>query len=180
RAVQQRMRDLWRTYTPYRGDTENHWAMYYASLYLITQLYPDEPGEAWFNGRSSQENHEEARGFLEHWTELTTTIGQGEYDSPHYMGFFITPLALLYAFADDPAMRRRAQMMLDYVIADFAVDSLNGLFAGAFSRIYPEPTLERWRNGSTSFAWLLFGNIPFRPDRVNVILPMVGYRPHGI
>lgn len=180
RAVQQRMRDLWRTYTPYRGDTENHWVMYYASLYLITQLYPDEPGEAWFNGRSSQENHEEARGFLEHWTELTTTIGQGEYDSPHYMGFFITPLALLYAFADDPAMRRRAQMMLDYVIADFAVDSLNGLCAGAFSRIYPEPTLERWRNGSTSFAWLLFGNIPFRPDRVNVILPMVGYRPHGI
>jgi hypothetical protein len=179
-AVLQRMRDQWRTYTPYRGDTENHWVMYYASLYLITQLYPGEPGEAWFNGRSSAENHEEAQGFLLHWIDLTTTIGQGEYDSPHYMGFFITPMALLYAFAEDPAMRLRAHMMLDYLIADFAVDQLNGLYAGAFSRIYPEPTLERWKNGSTSFAWLLFGNVPFRPDRVNVILPLAGYRPHGV
>jgi hypothetical protein len=178
--TQARMRDLWRTYTPYRGDTENHWAMYYASLYLITQLYPDEPAEAWFNGRSSRENHDEAHAYLLHWIDLTTTLGQGEYDSPHYMGFFITPMALLYAFADDPGWRRRAQMMLDYLIADFAVDSLNGLYTGAFSRVYPEPVLERWRNSSTSFAWLLFGNIPFRPDRVNVILPRVGYRPHGI
>ena len=175
-----RLRDLWRTFTPYRGDTENHWVMYYASLYLMAQLYPGEPGEAWFNGRSSTENFDEAGEFLEHWVTTTTTIGQGEYDSPHYMGFFITPMALLYAYAADEAMRLRAQMMLDYLIADFAVDSLNGLYAGAFSRIYPEPLLERWKNGSTSFAWLLFGNIPFRPHGVNVILPAVGYRPHGI
>lgn len=175
-----RMRDLWRTYTPYRGDTENHWVIYYASLFLITQMYPNEPGEAWFNGRSSTENFEEAESFLLHWIALTTTIGQGEYDSPHYMGFFITPMALLYAFADDSAMRLRAQMMLDYLIADFAVDQLNGLYTGAFSRIYPEPTLERWKNGSTSFAWLLFGNVPFTPHRVNVILARVGYRPHGV
>jgi len=38
--LKQKMRDLWRTYTPYRGDTENHWAMYYTALYLITQIYP--------------------------------------------------------------------------------------------------------------------------------------------
>lgn len=175
-----RLRDLWRTYTPYRGDTENHWVMYYASLYLMAELYPDEPPDRWFNGLSSAENLEEAREFLEHWVEITTTIGQGEYDSPHYMGFFIMPMALLYAFADDGDVRLRAGMMLDYLIADFAVDSLNGLYAGAFSRIYPEPLLERWRNGSTSFAWLLFGNVPFRPDRINVILPRLGYRPHAV
>ena len=175
-----RLRELWRSYTPYRGDTENHWLMYYASLYLMAQLYPDEPGESWFNGRSSTENVEEAGTYLEHWVTTTTTIGQGEYDSPHYMGFFITPLAMLYAFASDERMRLRAQMMLDYLIADFAVDTLNGQYAGAFSRIYPEPLLERWKNGSNSFAWLLFGNVPFRPHGVNVILPSIGYRPHGI
>ncbi len=175
-----RLRDLWRTFTPYRGDTENHWVMYYASLYLMAQLYPNQPGTAWYNGRSSVENLEEARDYLEHWVETTVTIGQGEYDSPHYMGFFITPMALLYAFAADEDMRRRAHMMLDYLIADFAVDTLNGQYAGAFSRIYPQPLLERWKNGSTSFAWLLFGNIPFRPDGVNVILPAIGYRPHAI
>ena len=179
-ATLRRMRDLWRTYTPYRGDTENHWVMYYASLYLMAQMYPEDGPETWFNGRSSQENRRESEGFLNHWIELTTTIGQGEYDSPHYMGFFITPMALLYAFAEEETMRRKAGMMLDYLIADFAAENLNGLYAGAMSRIYPEPALERWKNGSTSFAWLLFGNIPFRPDPVNVVLPRVGYRPHGI
>lgn len=178
-AVQQRMRQLWRTYTPYRGDTENHWLLYYAALYLACQLYPDDPADTWFNGRSAAENRAEAAEYLDHWVELTTRRGQGEFDSPHYLPFFLAPLALLYGFADDPAVRQTAHMMLDYLIADFAVDTLGGLYAGAFSRIYPEPTLERWKNGSTTFAWLLFGNVPFRPDAVNVVLPRVGYRPHG-
>ncbi len=175
-----RMRDLWRTYTPYRGDTENHWLQYYASLYLLADLYPDDPAETWFNGRSAQENLAEADAYIAHWVELTTTRGQGEFDSPHYLPFFLAPLALLHRFASDPAMRTRAGMMLDYLTADFAVDTLDGLYVGAFSRVYPEPTLERWRNGSTTFAWLLFGNTPFRPDSVNVVLPRPGYRPHGV
>ena len=175
-----RMRGLWHTYTPYRGDTENHWLLYYASLYLLAQHYPDDGAETWFNGRSAQENLTEADDYIAHWVELTTSRGQGEFDSPHYLPFFLAPLALLYGFASGPAMRKRAGMMLDYLIADFAVDTLDGLYVGAFSRIYPEPTLERWRNGSTTFAWLLFGNMPFRPDPVNVVLPRAGYRPHGV
>lgn len=175
-----RIRNLWRTFTPYRGDTENHWAMYYSSLYLLAQHYPDDPPESWFNGRSSRENRSEAEEYLDQWIGLTTSEGQGEYDSPHYMPFFVTPMAMLYAFAEAPEMRQRAYMMLEYLLADFAVDTLDGLYAGAFSRIYPEPTLERWRNGSTTFAWLLFGNTPFRPDDVNIILRMPGYRPHGV
>lgn len=178
-AVQHQMRALWRTYTPYRGDTENHWLLYYASLYLICQAYPDDPAHTWFNGRSARENKDEAEAYIAHWITLTTTQGQGEYDSPHYLPFFLAPLALLYGFAKDSTMRQRAQMMLDYLIADFAVDTLHGLFVGAFSRVYPEPALTRWKNGSTSFAWLLFGNTPFRPDAVNVVLPRIGYRPHA-
>jgi len=175
-----RLCDQWRTYRPYRGDTENHWALYYASLYLMTQLRSGLRGEAWFNGKSSAENRREARAYLLHWIDRTTRQGQGEFDSPHYLCFFVAPLALLYAFAEDEALRTRAQMMLDLLLADFAAESLKGLYAGTFSRIYPLPTLERWRNGSTSLAWLLFGNVPFRPDATNVVLDMHGYRPHGI
>ncbi|MFQ5569140.1 MAG: hypothetical protein ACE5G0_05665 [Rhodothermales bacterium] len=175
-----RMRDLWRTYTPYRGDTENHWAMYYASLYLVAQLYPGEPGERWFTGKSSEENREEARAYLLHWMDLTTTIGQGEYDSPTYLSFFVVPMALLYAYAEDPAMRQRARMMLDYLLADFAVESLNGVHTGASSRIYPQPLLNRWANNSTGFAWLLFGNTPFRPRGEAMILALSGYEPPDV
>ena len=175
-----RLRACWRTYTPYRGDTENHWLQYYAALYLLAELYPDDPAETWFNGRSAAENRAEAAGWLAHWTDLTTSRGQGEFSSPHYLPFFLAPLALLVGFAADPEVRTRAAMMLDFLAVDFAVDTLGGLYAGAFSRIYPEPTLERWRNGSTTFAWLLFGNVPFRPDAINVVLDRPGYRPHGL
>ena len=175
-----RMLALWRTYAPYRGDTENHWLLYYSSLYLMSQLRPGLSGDQWFNGKSSAENHGEAREYLLHWMNLTLEEGQGEFDSPHYLCFFVAPLALLHAFANDSSMRKRAQMMLDLLLADFAAESLEGLYAGAFSRIYPLPTLERWRNGSTSLAWLLFGNVAFRPDRGNVVLDVPGYRPHGV
>ena len=76
-ATQAKMRDLWRTYEPYRGDTENHWALYYATLYLAAQMYPDEPGEMWFTGKSSQENFDEAEEWLHHWMDLTTTARAG-------------------------------------------------------------------------------------------------------
>jgi len=173
--VQVRMRDLWRTYRPFRGDTENHWAMYYTAMYLITQLHPGEAGSAWFNGKSSQENFEEARDYLLSWIDLTTTIGQGEYDSPDYFGVFIVPMAQLYAWADDPLMRRRAGMMLDYLLADFAVENLDGLYVGAHSRTYPPAVRSQWSVSSTGLAWLMFGNTFFRPRGEAMILAMTGY-----
>ena len=179
-SYRERLRRLWRTYTPYRGDTENHWAMYYTSLYLMTQLYPDDPPERWFNGKSSAENHREAREYLLHWMDRTTRLGQGEFDSPHYMNFYVAPMALLYAFAEDPAIRQRAQMMLDYLLADFAAESLNGMYVGAFSRIYPDEVVNRWTSNSTAYAWLLFGNTPFRARGGSLILALSGYQPPAV
>lgn len=175
-----RMRDLWRTYMPYRGDTENHWAMYYSAMYLVTQMYPDEPGESWFNGKSSQENFDEAEDYLKSWMKLTTTIGQGEYDSPGYLNFYIIPMSQLYAYAEDPAMKRRAEMMLDYLLADFAVESLNGIHTGASSRIYPNPLLVRWKENSSNLAWLLFGNTPYQARGGALYLGLSGYEPPEI
>ena len=171
------LRDLWRTYMPYRGDTENHWVLYYSTLYLMAEEHPGESGKRWFTGKSSEENLREARSFLEHWTELTTTIGQGEYDSPHYLKVFVAPMALLYAHAKDPAMKQRAQMMLDYLIADFAVESIDGLYGGAHSRLYEHEIVEPWLAPATRFAWLLWGNIPFQPSGESFILAVSGYDP---
>jgi hypothetical protein len=174
------LRENWSHYTPYRGDTENHWIMYHASMYLISEVYPDEPASFWFNGKSSEENHQEAGEYIEHWFDLVTSIGQIEFDSPHYIAMFVAPLALLYGWAKSEAMRKRAGKILDLTLGGFAAESLNGLYAGAFSRVYPEPLMERWKNASTTLAWLVFGNVPFRPAGVNVVLPRIGYRPHAM
>ena len=48
------IRETWRTTRQLRGDTENHWVMYYASLLLMSELYPNEPGESWYNVLTSE------------------------------------------------------------------------------------------------------------------------------
>ena len=151
------LRQSFRTYMPYRGDTENHWLLYYTSLYLMAQLWPDQPGEQWYTGKSSRENFEEAAAWIESWVRLTTTRGQGEYDSPHYMGLYFLSMSYLAEWARDPAMRKRATMMLDYLIADYAAEDLDGIYVGAHSRVYDRPVLEKWLNPSSDFGWVLFG-----------------------
>jgi hypothetical protein len=156
-SARQALHRVWKTYMPYRGDTENHFLLYYTSLYLMAQLWPDQPGDAWFSGKSSEANLEEARQWIESWVELTVTRGQGEYDSPHYMGVYLIPMSYLAAWAKDPAMKKRATMMLDYLIADYAPENLDGLFVGAHARVYEDQLVEKWKGVSSDFGWLWFG-----------------------
>lgn len=151
------LRQSWKTYMPYRGDTENHWLMYYVSLYLMSQLYPNQPGNTWYTGKSSAQNFAESEEYLLHWMKLTTTIGQGEYDCTHYIGVYLLPLSYLAAWAEDPQMRLRARRMLDWIIADYAIDSLNGIYIGAHARTDDTQVLEKWNGVSSDFGWLLFG-----------------------
>ncbi|GAB5535887.1 MAG: hypothetical protein Rubg2KO_21360 [Rubricoccaceae bacterium] len=176
-STQQKVRDVWRTYQPYRGDTENHWALYYATLYLAAQKYPGEPGETWFTGKSSQENFDEAEEWLHHWMDLTTTRGQGEYDSSHYLKVYIAPMALLYAYAEDPEMRLRAEMMLDYITADWAVELLAGHYGGGHSRVYEREAIAPGKASATRFAGLFFGQAPHMPSGETFIAAVSGYEP---
>ena len=164
-AAKAAIREAWRTYMPLRGDTENHWAMYYTSLYLMAQLWPNEPCERWFNGKTSTENFNESRDYLIHWMGLATTIGQGEYDCTHYIGEYSIPMLYLATWAKDPAMRQRGKMMLDYVMADYAVETLNGMYIGSHARTDDKTVLEKWNGLASFFGWLMLGNCP----------PTVGY-----
>jgi hypothetical protein len=150
------LRESFRTYMPYRGDTENHWLLYYTSLYLMSQMWADQPGDQWYTGKSSAENQREAADWIENWVRLTTRRGQGEYDSPHYMGLYLLSMSYLAEWATDPAMKKRAAMMLDYLIADYAAENLDGIYVGAHSRVYDNPVIEKWNNVSSDFGWLWF------------------------
>jgi len=155
--VKAAVRNTWKTYAPYRGDTENHWAMYYASLYLAAEQWPNLPGSEWFNGKTSDENRIEAKEYIIHWTKVTTTIGQGEFDSPDYFPEYAISMSLLAQFSKDPEMRKRGEMMLDYIYLDAAVDHLAGMYIGGYSRIYQPAVYKPFLSGFTGFAWLYFG-----------------------
>lgn len=158
--ARQALRDVWKTYMPQRGDTENHWAMYYASLYLMSEYWPDLPASEWYTGKSSRENRAEAREYLINWIQITASIGQGEYDCTHYIGEYLMPMSMLAAWAEDPAMRQRGKMMMDLILADYIVDSLNGLYVGAHARSDDIAVLEPHRVLSTMFGWLYFDAAP--------------------
>ena len=159
-AAKAAIREAWRTYYPLRGDTENHWAMYYTSLYLMSQLWPDDAGDRWFHGKSSKEISAEAREYLIHWMTLATTIGQGEYDCTHYIGEYSIPMLYLATWATDPEMKQRGRMMLDWVLADYAVETLNGTYIGSHARTDDTTVLEKWNGLASFFGWLFFGNCP--------------------
>ena len=163
------VRNAWKTYAPYRGDTENHWAMYYASLFVAAEQWPALPGSEWFNGKSSDENLREAREYLTEWVRITTTIGQGEFDTPDYFPEYASALLLLANFARDSAMQRRGAMMLDYLFADFAVEHLQGQYLGGFSRVYQPGVYIPLKSGASAFAYLFFGT--GNPVRTSWLVP---------
>ncbi len=158
--ARQAIRDAWRTTRQLRGDTENHWVMYHTAMYLMAQMYPDEPGSEWWNGLSSEENFVEGRDWLLDWMNITTTIGQGEYNATHYIGEYAIPLIMLYVWAEDPAMRQRAHIMLDWLFAELATITLDGMPRGPNSRTDDYSVVERWYALATYFSWQLFGNVP--------------------
>ena len=134
--------------------------MYHTSMYLMAQLYPDEPGSEWWNGLSSSENLEEGKGWLLDWMDISTTIGQGEYNPTHYIGEYAIPLLMLSVWAEDPAMRQRSGMLLDWLFAELATVTLDGMMRGPNSRTDDTSVVERWYALANYFSWQLFGNIP--------------------
>ncbi|MCC6415589.1 MAG: hypothetical protein IT582_06745 [Opitutaceae bacterium] len=181
-AAWARIQELWKIYWPSRGDTENHWAMSYASRYIAAQAWPEAGPDQWFNGRSSAENLAEGRDYLYHWMWVTTSFGQGEFDSPNYIEEYLIPMSLLAGWAKDPEMRLKARMMLDYLIYDYAVENIDGYYGGAHSRVYPRQIITPGQTFSSALGWWLFGlgQKPNRPYDGATLLALSGYEPPPI
>lgn len=174
------IREAWRTYFPYRGDTENHWLMYYASIYLAAEYWPDLPGSEWYNGKTSAENRAEAKEYLMETFQITTGYGRGEYDSPNYIDPYLSALALLTAWAQDPELQKLAEMQLEGDLADFAVENIGGVYGGAHSRIYPKHAIQPALAASSSLAWLLWGQGEMALNGSALLLSLTGYQPPAI
>lgn len=154
------IRESLRTQPLYRGDTENHWLLYHTGLLLASEAWPGEPGPSWFNGKSSEENAREAREWIEIWMRGVVTEGQMEFDSPNYLTTFLAPLLTLRDHARDSTLRRGAAGMLEWILADYAVESLDGLYAGGHSRDYPWHATAPQTAPNMGWGWLYFGEGP--------------------
>jgi hypothetical protein len=156
--VKKAVRNVWKTYAPSRGDTENHWAMYYTSLLIASEQWPNLPGSEWYDGKSSTENFNEAKEYLLSWAKLTTSIGQGEFDSPGYICEYFNAISMMSEFVQDKEIKQLGKMLANYFLADFAVDALGQQYCGGHSRVYEDEVMNFQKAPSSSLAYFYFGS----------------------
>ena len=145
-----------------RGNTENHWLMYYAGNLLAAERWPDEP--VFWNGRPPAAMREEATRWILGTIEHTARIGHHEYDSPGYHIEHMAPLIGLYEHAKDAHLRQQVERVLMLFMADMALAYYKGSWAGGHSREgYRQNTWTR-SGPIQTLQYLYFGGEALDPD----------------
>lgn len=115
-----------------RGNTENHWMMFYAGNLLAAERFADEP--TFWNGQSPEAVKAEAIRWILGTIERTARIGHHEYDSPGYHAEHFTPLVGLFEHAQDAHLKAQVEKVLTLLVADMALEYYKGSWAGSHSR----------------------------------------------
>ena len=173
-SVTSRMRYIWASVPVNPLYDEHDRVLYYTSLYLLTERLGE--NQSWFNGKSSAENHDDAESFLHAWMESVTEQGQQEFDSPTYGSLFITSTLLLHRFSRQPDMRKRAEIMTTWLLADYAHEYLGGYFGGAHAREDMYSAMQPIASDMSALAWLYFGDGPQMYSREQLLATFCDYR----
>ncbi len=175
-----RIRELWKTYQPLPGRSEHEQVLYYAALLLASENFDDMEQRGWFNGKSTDQNHAEAEAFLLDWFARTTEDGMEEFDSPTHTGFFLSAMLLLRDFASDRDMRTRAEIMLDWLLAEFAAKYRDGMYTGPHSLEFEYSAIRPRASAMTCIGALLFGDVELCYSGEQLLFAFSSYRPPDI
>jgi hypothetical protein len=145
-----------------RGNTENHWLMYYAGNLLAAERWSEVP--LWWNGLPPAAMHTEARRWILGMIARTATIGHYEYDSTGYHNEHFVPYLALAEHARDRQVREQAGKMVLLLLADMALEYFHGAYAGGHSR---EGNVNTWTQvgPGQGLNYLYFGDEEFDPER---------------
>ena len=144
-----------------RGNTENHWLMFYVGNLLAAERWPDE--QCMWNGLSAEANRAEATRWILGMIDRTAVNGHHEYDSPQYHVEHMVPMVTLADHAADPHLRHQVEQVLSLYVADMALEYYYGAWAGGHCREgYRENT---WRKSGaiSALQYLYFGDEEFEP-----------------
>ena len=160
--------------------SENHMFLFRTSRYLAACAMPGEKFESY--GAVGAELIGEDREWLEKFMRYRARFGWGEFDSPCYMQPDFECLLNLYDFAPDEKLRELSGMMLNCMLADMLVDSLEGMYCGAHGRIYSRHAMDHFCENSRQLFCLYFDIIgPSEvPDKVMIDVLTSGFRPHPV
>lgn len=135
--------------------TENHYILYTTAAYLAGQLYPDEVFSN--SGERGQQKMEINRRRILRWMELRFRSGFSEWLSHVYYDEDLTALLSLVDFSEDEELGRRAEMIVDLLLLDMAINSFCGVFGSTHGRAYENTKKWASHEGTTDTEKLLFG-----------------------
>ena len=177
--------------------SENHELLFRTSRYLMAWMLRSETFEAY--GKTGAALVAEDAAWLLSFIRYRAERGWGEFDSSCYFSPDWECMISLYDFcgaADriasqaspedltrDVEIQRQAGRMLDLLLTDMAVDSLNGMYGGAHGRIYQVHALDHRDEGTFPLQYLYFGNVEAgelgaRGTLVDAVTSR--YRPHEL
>lgn len=135
--------------------TENHQIMFSVNEYLAGQLYYD---KTFSNSKmTGQEKMEKAKKRILKWIELRFKTGFNEWLSNIYFDEDITALVNLIDFCQDPELVRRAEIVLDLMFFDMALNSYYGQFVSTHGRCYTNEKKNSALEATIDTAKLMFG-----------------------
>jgi len=159
-----------------RGNTENHWLMFYAGNLLAAERWAYEP--IFWNGLPPAAMHAEASRWILGTIASMATIGHYEYDSTGYHNEHFVPYLALAEHARDPLIRQQAGKAIHLLLADMALEYFHGAYAGGHGR---EGNVNTWTQvgPGQGLNYLYFGDEEFEPERhcQTYATPAAAFRP---
>ena len=114
--------------------SENHRIIFHALEYLAGQAFPTETFTV--TGLTGAEHMARAQVLIDEWLEEKARFGFSEWHSDVYYQKDVTPLLTLVEFAEDRDLAERASMILDLVLSDLALHTLDGNNGATHGRSY--------------------------------------------
>lgn len=137
-------------------DTENHILMTETARYLTNQLLHKEslkagtPNDAYDNTKNGFEDW-----FLEHLSEFLR-LDFDELNSRPYQGYTQIALATLHTYAEGPRVKRVTRMILDYLSAKTAIQTMGLRRYTPFRRRLENLDPKDFLQADSAMSWYLF------------------------
>jgi hypothetical protein len=176
------LRQAFTVQTTLRGNTENHWLMYYTGMLLVAERWLHEGTQ--LNGLPAAAIVAEATRWILGTIQRTALWGHHEYDSPQYHMEHLAAYVGLHEHARDPHLRQQVRKMIDLLVGDMALEYFRGSWAGGHSREgYRQNTWTRVGPVQT-LQYLWFGGEAFDAAHhlhsFAISSVVAGYRPHPL
>ncbi|NKB67332.1 MAG: hypothetical protein GKR89_09755 [Candidatus Latescibacteria bacterium] len=146
-----------------RGNTENHWLMYYVGHLLAAERWPEQ--ERTWNGLPPQALAAEARRWIVGTIERTARIGHHEYDSTGYHIEHTIAYIGLRDHTCDEELRQLVDKMLHILMADMALEYFHGAWAGGHAREGYRQNTWTGIGPIQTLQYLYLGGVDFDPVR---------------